>query len=144
MFQADEDATAIKGIAVGDEAASAINDHGFKGVLENETISVVTADVENYRYYIVYNNEIRLCGEGQFLIRAERAYLDMSDPAVEKQYKAPINGRRRVALTNNAPQVATGMDALNASDAPAKVLINGQLFIIRGKKMFDAKGQLVK
>ena len=144
LFQADEDATAIKGIAVGDEAASAINDHGFKGVLENETISVVSADVAAYRYYIVYNNEIRLCGEGQFLIRAERAYLDMSDPAVEKQYKAPINGRRRVALTNNAPQVATGIDALNASDAPAKVLINGQLFIIRGEKMFDAKGQLVK
>ena len=144
LFQADEESTAIKGIAVGDDAIVAINDHGFKGVLENETISVVTADVENYRYYIVYNNEIRLCGEGQFLIRAERAYLDMSDPNVEKQYKAPINGRRRVALTNNAPQVATGIDALNASDAPVKVLIDGQLFILRGEKMFDAKGQLVK
>ena len=144
LFQADEEATAIKGIAVGDDATVAIDDHGFKGVLENETISVVSADVDAYRYYIVYNNEIRLCGEGQFLIRAERAYLDMSDPYVEKQYKAPINGRRRVALTNNAPQVATGIDALNASDAPAKVLINGQLFIIRGEKMYDAKGQLVK
>jgi hypothetical protein len=42
------------------------------------------------------------------------------------------------------PQVATGIDALNASDAPVKVLINGQLFIIRGEKMYDAKGQLVK
>ena len=144
LFQADEESTAIKGIAVGDDATSAINDHGFKGVLENETISVVTADVENYRYYIVYNNEIRLCGEGQFLIRAERAYLDMSDPNVEKQYKAPIAGRRRVALTNNAPQVATGMDELNASEAPVKVMIDGKFYILRGEKMYDATGKLVK
>ena len=144
LFQADENATAIKGIAIGEDATIAINDHGFKGVLENETISVVTADVENYRYYIVYNNEIRLCGEGQFLIRAERAYLDMSDPNVEKQYKAPIAGRRRVALTNNAPQVATGMDELNASEVPVKVMIDGQLFILRGEKMYDATGRLVK
>lgn len=145
LFQADEESTAIKGIAVGDEATSAISDHGFKGVLENETISVVSADVDAYRYYIVYNNEIRLCGEGQFLIRAERAYLDMSDPNVEKQYKAPINGRRRVALTNNAPQVATGMENVQGDNVQCtKVLIDGQLFIIRGEKMFDAKGQLVK
>ena len=144
LFQADENATAIKGIAIGEDATIAINDHGFKGVLENETISVVTADVENYRYYIVYNNEIRLCGEGQFLIRAERAYLDMSDPNVEKQVKAPIAGRRRVALTNNAPQVATGMDELNASEAPVKVMIDGKFYILRGEKMYDATGKLVK
>lgn len=145
LFLADEEATAIKGFKVGSDATVAINDHGFKGVLENETISVVTADVEKYRYYIVYENQIRLCGEGQFLIRAERAYLDMADPSVEKQYKAPINGRRRVALTNNAPQVATGMENVQGDNVQCtKVLIDGQLFIIRGEKMFDAKGQLVK
>jgi hypothetical protein len=43
-----------------------------------------------------------------------------------------------------APQVVTGIDELNASEAPRKVLINGELFILRGEKMYDAKGQLVK
>ena len=52
--------------------------------------------------------------------------------------------RRRVTMAVHGEQVATGIDALNASDAPVKVLINGQLYILRGEKMFDAKGQLVK
>ena len=144
LFQADEESTAIKGIAVGDDATSATNDHGFIGVLENETISVAQADVDAYKYYIVYNNEIRLCGVGQFLIKAERAYLDMSDPNVEKQYKAPIAGRRRVALTNNAAQTATDIDEFNVSETPVKMIIDGQLYILRGEKLFDATGRLVK
>jgi hypothetical protein len=41
-------------------------------------------------------------------------------------------------------QVATGIDELNASEAPVKVMIDGQLFIIRGEKMYNANGQLVK
>ena len=41
-------------------------------------------------------------------------------------------------------QTATGMDELNADEAPVKVLINGELFIIRGEKMYDATGRLVK
>ena len=39
---------------------------------------------------------------------------------------------------------ATGMDELNASDTPVKMLIDGQLFILRGEKMYNANGQLVK
>ncbi len=144
LFQADEDATAIKGFKIGDDATSAINDHGFIGVLENETISVVQADVDAYKYYIVYNNEIRLCGVGQFLVRAERAYLDLSDPTVEKQYKAPVAGRRRVALTNNAAEEAQGFENLDASEKPLKVMIEGQLYILRGERVYDATGRLVK
>ena len=36
------------------------------------------------------------------------------------------------------------MENLNVSDKPVKMIINGQLFILRGEKMYDAKGQLVK
>jgi hypothetical protein len=144
LFLADENATAIKGFKVGNDATSATNDHGFIGVLSDKLITVEAADVTAYRYYIVYDNEIRLCGEGQFRIKAERAYLDMSDPNVEKQYKAPIAGRRRVALTNNAVQNATGCENINASETPVKMIINGQMYILRGEKMYDATGKLVK
>jgi hypothetical protein len=40
--------------------------------------------------------------------------------------------------------VATGVDAINASEKPMKLMIDGQLFILRGEKMYDATGRLVK
>ena len=56
----------------------------------------------------------------------------------------PAPGRRRISMSYFGSQVATGIDALNASEAPVKVLINGQLFILRGEKMYNVNGQLVK
>lgn len=94
--------------------------------------------------YIIYNNELYYVNTDNVYVGAHRAYIDMTavpDYSEPQQGNAP---RRRVVMTVHGEQVATGIDALNASDAPAKVLINGQLFIIRGEKMFDAKGQLVK
>jgi hypothetical protein len=45
-----------------------------------------------------------------------------------------------------APQVATGMDeaVVNAQGETRKVLINNQVFIIRGNNVYTAEGQLVK
>ena len=57
----------------------------------------------------------------------------------------PLPGRKRMLIgVNGAPAVATGVENAAATDKPAKMLINGQLFILRGEKMYDAKGQLVK
>ena len=56
-----------------------------------------------------------------------------------------LPGRKRMLIgVNGAPAVATGVENAAATDKPAKMLINGQLFILRGEKMYDAKGQLVK
>jgi hypothetical protein len=45
----------------------------------------------------------------------------------------------------HSPQVATGMESIQPSEiSNQKVLINGQLFILRGEKMYDATGRLVK
>jgi hypothetical protein len=41
-------------------------------------------------------------------------------------------------------QTATGVDAFNASETPVKMIIDGKLFILRGEKMYDATGKLVK
>lgn len=134
---------AIKGVKVGDAATEGINDHGFIGKVEQYDFQVAAEDVANYRYYMVKDNSIRLCGEGWFRVGAERAYLDMS-AGVNTVAHAPAAGRRRVCLTNQEAQVATGMDALNASETPVKMMIDGQLFILRGEKMYNANGQLVK
>ena len=74
---------------------------------------------------------------------ANRAYVKLSEVG-NLSDPNPAPGRRRVTMNINGEKVATGMDNLNASEQPIKVMIDGQLFIICGKKMFDATGRLVK
>lgn len=143
LFVADGES--ITGVKVGDEATEGVNDYnGFHGILNpaQTTLSVTADDAANYKYYIITNNEIRLCGAGTFTIPVERAYIDMSALSAEQVAQSP--GRRRVCLTNRAAETVTGVEELNASEAPVKVMIDGLLFIIRGEKMYNANGQVVK
>ena len=90
--------------------------------------------------YLLINNGIRPRTTGNFLA-ANRAYIEYSALEVNTPQPAPGRRVRAIPMQQNT---ATGIDELNGSEAPAKVLINGQLFILRGEKMYDAKGQLVK
>ena len=93
--------------------------------------------------YIIYNNELYYVNTDNVYVGEHRAYLDMTGvPAYSGAASAP--GRRRVTMAVHGEQVATGMDALDASEAPVKMIINGQLFILRGEKMYNVNGQLVK
>ena len=77
-------------------------------------------------------------------VPANRAYVKLSEvgPVADPN---PAPGRRRISMAVNGEQIATGIENTGfESEAPRKVLINGELFIIRGEKMYDAKGQLVK
>ena len=74
-------------------------------------------------------------------VPANRAYVDMNTPVPAG---APKHGVRRITFDVQGANVATGVENAAATDKPAKMLINGQLFILRGEKMYDAKGQLVK
>ena len=71
-----------------------------------------------------------------------RAYLQYDEVGVTTA--SPALGRRRVTLDMHGQNTATGMDELNASETPVKVLINGQIYILRGEQMFDVTGKLVK
>jgi hypothetical protein len=55
-------------------------------------------------------------------------------------------GRYGLRLVRNAPQIATGIDeaVVDADGNTRKVLINNQVFIIRGEKVYTVDGQLVK
>ncbi len=104
--------------------------------------------------YFIYNNMFYYVSEDdatneRIHISNNRAYINLSQvPGYNNEpVSVPAPGRRRVSLGNgaNAPQVATGIENTGfESEAPRKVLINGELFILRGEKMYDAKGQLVK
>ena len=52
--------------------------------------------------------------------------------------------RRRVTLGRNSEQVVTGFENLNAGEQAVKLIIDGKMYILRGEKMYDATGKLVK
>ncbi len=75
-------------------------------------------------------------------VPANRAYVDLNEshPA-----GAPKHGVRRITFDVQGANVATGVENVQGDNVQCtKVLINGQLFILCGEKMYDAKGQLVK
>ena len=75
-------------------------------------------------------------------VPANRAYVNMSQ-VTDLTGAAPV-GVRRITLGVNGAQVATGVDQVEGYEVPTKMIINGQLFIFRGEKMYDAQGKLVK
>ena len=77
-------------------------------------------------------------------IPANRAYVKLSEIDYLPANDQPAPGRRRVTMAVNGEKVVTDIDNLFESEQPVKVMIDGQLFIIRGEKMFDATGRLVK
>ena len=96
-------------------------------------------------HYILYNNQFRKVTVSHVWIDQNRAYFKIGVAGgIPTGVVAPLPGRRRMSIGAAAPQVTTGMDELNAGEAPVKVLINGELFILRGEKMFDATGRLIK
>ena len=76
-------------------------------------------------------------------IPAHRCYVDM-DVLKTAVAAAPMPGRVRMTIGVNGKNTPTAIDNAEASDKPAKMLINGQLFILRGDKTYDVTGKLVK
>lgn len=144
---------AIKGIKVGDKVTTAVNYNGFYGNVSGSTNTISTSQTEyqasgDINYYGLKNNTFTLLGNGttvaneRAVVQIKNGQLDCSNPP---SHLAPARpGVRRVVASNSAPQIATGVDELNASETPVKMMIDGQLFILRGEKMYDATGRLVK
>ena len=129
----------IKVIYTDAAGASAGSFNGLVGSL-SLVAEVITPDAGNY---ILLNNEYWYVNSLAY-VGANRAYIHMADVpnAPSQQQGAP---RRRVAMDVHGQQVATGMDQVQGDKVQStKVLIDGQLFIIRGEKMYNANGQLVK
>ena len=93
-------------------------------------------------FYILYNNQYWLVSGREAYVENYRAYIRLADITPSEPTLAP--GRRRISMSVNDTQTTTGFENAEANEAPRKVLINGELFILRGEKMYDAKGQLVK
>ena len=99
--------------------------------------------------YIIQNNQYReVLADAKAFIVSNRAYIKLSEvPGYNNPLyvaPAPAPGRKRIAMGTTGAQVATGVDQVQGDEVPTKMIINGQLFILRGEKMYDAQGKLVK
>ena len=98
------------------------------------TQEVIAQDNNNY---IIYNNKLYPVNDLAY-VGANRAYIHRT--AATTPTPAP---RRRVTLFLNGTQTATGLDGIQSDNNLQKVLVNGQLFIIRDGKTYTVQGQLV-
>jgi hypothetical protein len=141
-------AEAIKGSKTGaalTEAGESVN--GFYGYIGDgpKTLSVVHADYEagSDNTFVIYNNSVfRLNAATE--LKSERCYININATEPSRTATPKNNARRRITMNVSGTQVATGVGELNASETPVKMIIDGNLYILRGEKMYNANGQLVK
>lgn len=110
----------------------------LKGTFDEIEIAVANAA----NVYFFKDNALWSAKETGVKILAYRAWLDMS--AVGNAGPSPAPGRRRITMDVHGENAATGMDELNASEAPSKMIIDGKMYILRGEKMYNPNGILVK
>ena len=92
--------------------------------------------------YIVYQNELRICGEGCY-INANRAYLILNEVSAPQPVQA---GRRRISMSLQGENQTTALDNITEegtlpAEQATKIIHNGQLIIIRDGVMYNAQGQ---
>jgi hypothetical protein len=139
IFQATDDHLTVTytSATVVETAGSANGLFGFYNLNDEDAQKNLDQNDGNY---ILYQNQYWLVSGRAAYIANYRAYIKIS--AIQNAQPAP--GIRRVAMQVNGQNTTTGVDNLNAGETPVKVMINGQMFILRGEKMYNANGQLVK
>lgn len=116
-----------------------VNGNGMYGTFTAQTLT----DLDGIYYFA--KSALWSCVDLTSLnLPANRAYVKLS----EIDYLSdpnPAPGRKRILLGVNGQNAATDLGNVQGDEVQStKVLINGQLFILRGEKMYDATGRMVK
>lgn len=127
------------------EAAAPVNTGAMKGTFADITLPDTDLGINDLSdIYYFADHALWSCADISTLsVPANRAYVKLSE-VNNIGSSSPAPGRRYITMGVNGKDAATGFDQLNASDAPMKMIIDGQLFILRGEKLYDATGRLVK
>ena len=141
IFQAN-DATAKFYYAPGDPVDAPLTNSALRGNL-GATITFQPNSAEAENVYFVKDHALWSAKETGVNIGQYRAYLQM-DAVSELANPSPAPGRRYIMLGTNGTNVATGIDDVQDDVRSTKMLIDGRLFILRGEKIYDATGRLVK
>ena len=139
----------IKGIKTGAEldAADPAGVNGFYGYIGTSSLALTNIHTEytpgEDNTFVIYNNSVFRINSATNL-KSERCYININatEPTRTPSSASPV--RRRIVMGVQNTNAATGMDELNASEAPRKMIIDGKMYILRGEKMYNANGQLVK
>ena len=134
------EATEIKVAQIGEAAIEAGNHNSLQGTFTQIDPAVDNVLKDNY---MVVNNVIKKCGANCGLA-ANRAYFIAGELESLGAAPSPAPSVRRISMGMAGQNTATGVDQVQGDEVPTKMIINGQLFILRGKKMYDAQGKLVK
>ena len=95
------------------------------------TLSVGPAENDDYALYLTYDGQ---------------AIWNLTNGAYTGSFGAGTTNSYGLRVTKKTPQVATGIDEaiVDAQGETRKVIINDQVFIIRGENVYSVDGQLVK
>lgn len=113
-----------------DGSASEAPAGNHNGLIGSYTQEVIGIDDDNY---IIFQNKLYLVDVLAY-VGEHRAYIHKTDATPSP---AP---RRRVTLSVNGTQTTTGIDQLNSHSANGKFIKDGQLFIIRDGRTYNAQG----
>ena len=142
----------LEAVVVGDATLTASSNGALYGTFADMDQAALNtaATTKGADVYMVVGTELRratgyaldgitpLTGNS---LRAQRAYVIVDEIPTTIYTPAPGKKYRSMALPRQTP---TGFENAEASDKPMKVLINGQLYILRGEKMYNVNGQVVK
>ena len=77
-------------------------------------------------------------------VSANRAWVVIDEDMPSVNTSSPMPGRRIMTMNVNSKTTPTAIDQVNSSEAVRKVILDGTLYILRGEKLYDATGRLVK
>ena len=79
-----------------------------------------------------------------YLTQGGTIIWNLTDGAYEVDLTAGTTSEYGLLLQANAPQIPTGVEEVGASKAAQKVVIDDHVYILRGEKMYDTTGKMVK
>ena len=145
IFMPENGSTEIRVYNIDDAAALTEDQEPVNHMYGTITGKTLVPGVDDNMYYFSSNH---IWAVKDFAVNipvpAYYCYVDYVAVLNDNPAPAPAPGRRRVTMGVQGEQVVTGINAIEASEKPMKLIIDGQMFILRGQKMFDATGRLVK
>ena len=115
-----------------EEAAQAVN--GLIGYIGAEDKHLLP---DGDKLYILKSNQIWMV-DTEVIVPSNRAYIDMSGINT----LAPVPARKRCVIDSN--HMPTGIENQMVNGEKGKFIKDGQLFILRGDRTYNAQGQMVQ
>lgn len=116
-----------------DGSASEASAGDHNGLIGSYSQEEITANADNY---IIYQNKLWLVDVLAY-VGEHRAYI-------HKTNASPAPGRRQIKLYVAGTEVATGLEQINGTCPDGKFIQDGQLFIRRDGRTYNAQGAMMK